>query len=265
MTVFEKLDAIRTNVDRHRVEPLFSEEVTAITSRYQTTISAEENNLLRVMAKMIAYSNNAPSDKVSNLLDSGCFEEAFHGFDLSAVAKDNPEKVIANHWSKIRAIRFKKKIGYIIDCAKVLQKQGGRNTIESLYQNQNLPVNLTCSGDIDIFWQKFDLLLDRYQHERMPYFKNMTTLLHLLLHIGFPCVKPDLIVMRTAAQLGLVQGRENHNQYRPDERRLVVRTIQEYGLSRAIHPAVIDRYLLVHGGQRVSVQFVDQGFMPSMI
>jgi len=265
MTIFEKLDAIKANVDRYRVEPLFSEEVATITSRYQTTISAEKNNLLRVMAKMIAYSNNAPSDKVSALLDSGYFEEAFHGFDLSTVANANPEKVIATHWPKIRAIRFQKKIGSIIDCARVLLKHGGRSTIESLYQQQKLPVVLTNTGDIDLFWQKFTLLLDQYHHERMPYFKNMTTLLHLLLHIGFPCVKPDLIVMRSAAQLGLVQGRENHNQYRPHERKLVVKTIQEYGLSRSIHPAVIDRYLLVHGGQKDSVQFVNQSFISSVI
>jgi hypothetical protein len=51
MTIFEKLDNIRQTVDRHRIEPLFTEEVDALTTRYQTTVANERNNLLRVMAR----------------------------------------------------------------------------------------------------------------------------------------------------------------------------------------------------------------------
>lgn len=266
MTVFEKLDAVRAKVDLYKVEPLFSIEVSALKSRYETTVTREGNNLLRVMAKLIAYSNNAPSDKVSQLLETDHFERAFHRFDLAAVASDNPEQIVESHWPTIKAIRFQKKVGYIVECARLLLKYGkDEATIESLYQQHNIPVQLTNSGDIDCFWQKIDAILSRYEREGMPYFKNMTTLLHLLLHVGFPCVKPDLVVMRTAAQIGLVQGRENHNAYRPVERKLVVKTIQEYCLSRSVHPAIIDLYLLVHGRQRDSIQYVSKGFTPAAV
>ncbi|QEM69522.1 hypothetical protein FO488_16065 [Geobacter sp. FeAm09] len=263
MTVFEKLDEIMAKVDLHKIEPLFSIEVSALNSRYETTITREGNNLLRVMAKLIAYSNNAPSDKITQLLETDYFELAFHRFDLAAVASDTPERIVKSHWPTIKAIRFQKKVGYIVECARLLLEHGkDKATIESLYQQYNIPTKLANSEDIDSFWQKFDTLLIRYERERMPYFKNMTTLLHLLLHVGFPCVKPDLVVMRTAAQIGLVQGRDNHNAYRPAERKLVVKTIQEYCLSRSVHPAIIDLYLLVHGRQLDSIKYVSQDFIP---
>ena len=265
MTIFEKLDDIRQTVDRHRVEPLFTEELDALTNRYQTTVTTEENNLLRVMAKLIAYSNNAPSDKVTQMLEkTNHFEDAFHGFDLSAVANADPEKILDNHWHNLKAIRFRKKIEAITKCASIL-KATGNPTIESLYQQNRLPVELSSGRDINTFWQQFEAMLARYEKQGMPHFRQDTTLLHLLLHIGFPCVKPDLIVMRTAAVLGIVPDRENHNQYRPHEKKLAVKTIQEYCLARGIKPAVMDLYLLVYGGQRDSVRYVDQGFTPAVI
>lgn len=265
MTVFEKLDKIRQRVDKHRIEPLFSEELAALSSRYQTTVATEGNNLLRVMAKLIAYSNNAPSDKVTHMLEkTSHFEDAFHGFDLSAVATAAPEKILDGHWQNLKAIRFRKKVEAITKCASILKKSGN-STIESLYRQNRLPVELTSVRDIDTFWQQFEAMLDRFEKQGMPHFRQDTTLLHLLLHIGFPCVKPDLIVMRTAAMLGIVPGRENHNQYRPHEKKLAVKTIQEYCLARGIKPAAMDLYLLVYGGQRDSVRYVDQGFTPAVI
>jgi hypothetical protein len=265
MTVFEKLDKIRQRVDKHRLEPLFSEELATLSCRYQTTVATEENNLLRVMAKLIAYSNNAPSDKVTQMLErTNHFENAFHGFDLSAVANATPEKILDEHWHNLKAIRFRKKVGAITKCACIL-KAAGNPTIESLYQQNRLPVELTSARDIDTFWQQFEAMLDRFGKQGMPHFRQDTTLLHLLLHIGFPCVKPDLIVMRTAAMLGIVPDRENHNQYRPHEKKLAVKTIQEYCLARGIKPAVMDLYLLIYGGQRDSVRYVDQGFTPAVM
>jgi hypothetical protein len=177
---------------------------------------------------------------------------------LTALADADPEKILDSHWHNLKSIRFRKKVSAITKCACILNA-AGNPTIESLYQQNRLPVELSSDRDIETFWQQFEAMLARYQKQGMPHFRQDTTLLHLLLHIGFPCVKPDLIVMRTAAMLGIVPGRENHNQYRPREKKLAVKTIQEYCLARGMHPAVIDLYLLVYGGQRDSIRFVDQG------
>jgi len=263
MTVFDKLDTIRAKVDAKRNEPLFSEEIRSLENRYQTTVTSEQNNLLRVMAKLICYSNNAPSDKVTQLIDSRKFERIFHDFELTALAKEDPENIIDSEWHNLTAIRFKKKIPAIIRCAKLLQ-DGGSTTIESIYSGNKLPVELKTESDIDNFWLCFDLMLAKYEKQEMPHFKNMTTLLHLLLHLGFPCVKPDLIVMKVAALIGLVPTRENLNTYRPVERKIVVKTIQQYCLSRNIKPAVMDLYFLVFGGQKDSLKYVN-GFIPFSI
>ena len=96
----------------------------------------------------------------------------------------------------------------------------------------------------------------------MPYYKNITTLLHLLLHLGFPCLKPDLIVMTVAAKIGIVAERKNHNTYGFKERKLAVKTIQQYCLNRNIKPAVMDLYILIYGGQKDALRYVNRGFDP---
>lgn len=260
MTLFQKLDMIRAKVDAHRNEPLFSEEVASLKRRHQETITKEGNNLLRVMAKLIAYSNNAPSNKVTELIEGPHFERIFHDFDIAAVADDDAERLIELEWHNLTAFRFKKKVPAIIKCAKILRKNNIA-TIDSLISKHRVPVELKSEKDVEMFWLQFESVLAEYERQEMPHFKNMTTLLHLLLHLGFPCVKPDLIVMKVAASIGIVNRRTNHNAYRPNERKLVVRTIQNYCLTKNLNPVVMDLYFLIYGGQKDSVKYA-KGLVP---
>ena len=261
--VFDKFDKIREKVDACRNEPLFSEEVSSRNNRYENTITSENNNLLRVMAKLIAYSNNAPSDKVNEMLEAGVFERVFHNFDLFIVANENPKHIINNEWHELKAIRFKKKIKTIITCANLIKEHYNQDfSIESLYKKYKLPINLRNESDITNFWKQFDIILKEFQRIDMPYYKNITTLLHLLLHLGFPCVKPDLIVMKVSAMMGIINRRANHNTYNIEERKIAVKTIQEYCLSRNIKPAVMDLYLLIYGGQKDTLKYVNHNFFP---
>lgn len=257
MNSLEKLDALKSKVDKVKKEPLFSEEVKMRTERYERTVEKEKNNLLRVMASLIAFSNNAPSDTVGELIERGVFEKVFHRFDLDVVANLNADNVVGSYWHEIRSIRFQKKIQAIIDCAKLLQRIGKeKSTIEALYKSFNLPKEINNESDIIRFWEQFDKILSNYKKLGMPYFKNDTTLLHLLLHMGFPCVKPDLIVMKVAASLGIVPDKDNYNTYSPAEKKLVVTTIQKYCLQRNLKPAVLDLYFLIYGGQKYYLNYV---------
>lgn len=261
MTIFEKLDSIITDINHHKVDPQFTNEINSRNNRYETTVEVEKNNLLRVMATLIAFSNNAPSDSVANMLDNGVFEKVFHNFDLVKVSELNPESVVANEWDKLRVIRFKKKVEAIIKCAKLLIKSGQEKaTIESLFKSYNLPKDIKSESDIDKFWEQFDRILAYYKRIDMPYFKNYTTLLHLLLHLGFPCIKPDLIVMKVAASIGIVKPRDDHNTYSDYEKINVVQTIQKYCLLNKIKPAVIDTYLLIYGGQKYYLGYVNNSY-----
>jgi hypothetical protein len=124
LNIYEKLDVLKLKVDKVKKEPIFSEEINIRNNRYERTVETEKNNLLRVMASLIAFSNNAPSDTVGEMIESGVFEKVFHNFDLDIVAKLNADTIIANNWHNIRCIRFKKKALAIIDCAKLLKKIG---------------------------------------------------------------------------------------------------------------------------------------------
>lgn len=257
MDIYEKLDTLKLKVDRVKKEPIFSEEVNTRNNRYEKTVETEKNNLLRVMASLIAFSNNAPSDKVGEMIESGVFEKVFHKFDLDIVTNLNADKIITDNWHSIRSIRFKKKVDAIIDCARLLQKIGkDKSNIESLYKSFNLPKTIYSEADIGKFWEQFDRILVNYKRLGMPYFKNDTTLLHLLLHLGFPCIKPDLIVMKVAASLGIVADKDNYNTYSPSEKKLVVTTIQRYCLQRNIKPAVLDLYFLIYGGQKYYLNYI---------
>jgi len=261
--IFDKFDKIKEKVDAYRNQPLFSEEVYSRNNRYENTITSENNNLLRVMAKLIAYSNNAPSDKVNEMLEAGVFERVFHNFDLFIVANENPKHIINNEWHELKAIRFKKKIKTIITCANLIKEHYNQDfSIESLYKKYKLPINLRNESDITNFWKQFDIILKEFQRIDMPYYKNITTLLHLLLHLGFPCVKPDVIIMRVAAKIKIIPERANHNTYNIEERRKVVKTIQEYCLSRNIKLAVMDLYSLIYGGQKDALKYVNSKFSP---
>ena len=266
MDIFEKIDTIRLRVESYKKEPLFSDEVQARNKRYETTITAEKNNLLRVMASLIAYSNNAPSDKVFDMLERGTFEKVFANFDLDIVASMNPQEIIAREWHNIRVIRFMKKVEAIARCAKLLTSNNRPiSTIDAIYKSYNIPNELKSEADITIFWEQFDKLYSYFSKIDMPYFKNDTTLLHLLLHLGFPCIKPDLIVMKVAATIGIIKSKDNHNTYSKSEKKLVVSTIQKYCLFRNIKPAVMDFYILIFGGQKDALKFVKYGYTPLVI
>ncbi len=261
--MYQKLDALRTKIDLCAVTPLFSQEIQSRTNRYAETVARENNNLLRVMASLIAYSNNAPSDAVAAILESGVFERVFFHFDIRTVARMNPDWIIENNWGAIRDIRFKKKVGAIITCAKLLASNRNSNiSIETFFDNYNLPKELATEDDINRFWQQYDYLLAGFIVMDMPYFKNDTALLHLLLYLGFPCIKPDLIVMKVAAAIGLIDSRKDYTLCSLKERKSVVRTVQEYCCSRKIKPEVMDLYLLIFGGQNYARRYVSDGYVP---
>lgn len=266
MDIFNIFDAIRTNVDSYARKQMLSDEISSRNNRYENTVLAEKNNLLRVMATLIAFSNNAPSDAVGEIIEGGIFERVFYNFDLDKVASLNPDNIVSREWDNIKSIRFKKKVDAIVKCAKLLKKNGNdKATIESIYKNYNLPKDINNENDIVKFWEQFDRIFASFKKSDMPYFKNDTTLLHLLLHLGFPCIKPDLIVMKVAASLGIVKARDNHNTYSSDEKKLVVKTIQKYCILQNIKPAVMDLYILIYGGQKYALRYVVNGYVPISI
>ncbi len=250
--IFNSIDKIVGEVYSARIDPKFSEEIEKRNQRNPTTIQ-DDNDVLRRFARLIAFSQNAPSDKVSDMLDKGIFDDIFHNFEVDEVAKMNPEFIIDHYWDKIRVIRFKKKIHFIVDCANsliLIERECG--SFAALLKD--IPVSLKSRNDVEIFWEKFNVLKNNLEKVNMPFFRQSTSLLHFLLHIGYDCIKPDVIIMEVAKNLGIVSSNSEK------DRLQVVKFIQLYSISRRIRPSIVDFYLLIYGGQRWAKKFVHASF-----
>lgn len=249
---FKSIDSIIENVEDAKVEPKLSEEVKKRNQKNPATIQ-DDNDVLKQFARLIAFSQNAPSDKVGDMLNKGIFEGIFHNFEIDKIIKMNPNNIIARHWNKIRVIRFKKKINSIIGCAKSLSliKSKHGSFIALL---KDIPINLKSEADIEEFWQGFNHLKNELEIAYMPFFKKPTSLLHFLLSIGYDCIKPDLVVMKVAKKVGIVSADSEK------EKLQVVKFVQRYSIARKIRPSIVDFYLLIYGGQRWAKRFVTSSF-----
>jgi len=251
---FDRLDEIVRQVDCARKEPEFSREVTAREARSPEAIK-DDCEALRRLARLIAFSQGANSDLVEEMLDKGTFEEVFRGFDVDRVAEMDPQELIARYWHKISVIRFRRKIDSIVRCAEALRQIRGRcGSFLGLLEQSGMPRHLVSEADVERFWSAFEIIRGELTTVDMPFFRRPTTLLHLLLHVGYPCLKPDRVVMKVAMAIGLADSE------REEEKLQAVRLIQQYCLRRKMTPAVVDLYLLIYGGQRWARRFVAEWF-----
>jgi 3-methyladenine DNA glycosylase Tag len=245
---YSKIDSVIKSVSLNIIEPYFTMETKKRNNRIK-----ENKNILRTFAIMICFSQNAKSSPVERMINSGLLDSAFKDFTLEEVVIMNPEEIIKNNWSLgLSVIRFPSKIFSIIKCAQSLLKiNNDIGSFKNLLSKSKIPEKLRTEDDVKKFWEGFDYLRTELKRFEMPFFTNVTTLLHLLLDLGYECVKPDLIVMRVAKGLGIVDNEKG-------EKNLVrvVKTLQLYSLNKNLSPAVLDLYFMIYGGQSWAKQFV---------
>ena len=244
-SIFLKLDNIISRINKYKIEPLLSVEINSREQREPKTLKSD-SDFLRAVAILITFSQNARSDKVKSIWDNtDYFEQAFCDFNVNAVANLDPQKVIIDYWDKIKVIRFKKKINSIIRCAQIIKKIGSKQgSFLRFFNRVDIPKRIKNKEDLDKFWAGFNHLLSELKKTEMPFLGNTTTLLHMLLDMGYDCVKPDIILLKFAGEIGI------------SDKKKFVRILQEYSLSRDIRPSVIDLYLLIYGKQLDAKHFV---------
>ena len=241
---FEYIDLIRRKINAARKEPEFSERLSERAQRTPASLQSDRD-VLRIFARLIAYSQNAKATLVSGMLSKGIFETAFRNFEVEQVRMMKPAAVEAMYWDAISAIRFKRKIRAIISSAESLSSiQAKYGSFIELLERTDIPPILRSAADVERFWQGFDNLLLVLKKEKMPFFKCTTSLLHFLLSVGYDCIKPDIIVMRVAKKGNMVPSETGD-----ENRRKVVKDIQFYSIDRQIRPSVVDLYFLIYGGQ----------------
>ena len=251
MEIFEQIDNIIKKVDKYKIEPIFSIEKKARNSR-KVADELSESKIIEIFTTLIAYSQNANSILVEEIIKKGIFKVIFADFDIDEIVKMNPCDLADNYWEKISGIRQQAKLFHIVSLARKIKKIGSFNELLTLTE---IPKVIKTEKDIDDFWIGFKKLKKVMEINKVPFFRSTTSLLHFLLETGYDCVKPDLVIMKVSRKIGIVDKESG-------DRNLIktVRTIQEYSIDRKIRPSIIDLYFLIDEGQLGAKKFVKNEF-----
>lgn len=247
---FEKIDDIISRVNAHQTPALAGD--IAERSKWSPTLDLSDGDFLKNCIELIAYSQQAQALLVTELIDKGVFDKVFLNYDLEAVANLQHEHLRTKYWNQIGAIRFPQKLEAMVGCAQSLLQIKKQHPSFMVYlRSLKLPVELQSQSDIDVFWSEFATVQQYLQQKQMPFFNNLTSLCHLLMTLGYACIKPDSAVMGAAIKIGIVSSGNNTAKptYSDVKRREVVKTMQNYCISRSFNIRVLDGYLLIYGGQ----------------
>ena len=250
--VFEGIDSVIENINRFKVEPKFSKEIKKRNDRGVKTETSREE-LFSILVELIAFSNAAKSYRVKEIIEEDVLKEVLAGYEVEKVAKMNPCDLVDEHWEKIKGIRQKTKLFQIVSVARIFQKG---NKFEEFLKQSGIPVRLKSVKDIAKFWDGFKALKKEMKKKSVPYLQSTTSLLHLLLEMGYDCAKPDSAVMKVSKRLGIINNAKTNDK----DLQETVKTIQEYSIWRKYKPSVVDLYFLIEGGQSGVKELVEPRF-----
>ncbi len=249
--IFQHIDNIIKKIDSYKIEPIFSNEIEFRKNR-KVSDDLTENEIIEIFTTLIAFSQNANSKLVEQTIKTGIFKEIFANFDINQIVKMNPCDLADKYWNKIGGIRQQSKLFHIVSLARKIKRIGSFN---KLLTDTEIPKVIKTANDIDDFWKGFYKLKKVMETNKVPFFRSTTSLLYFLLETGYDCVKPDLVIMKVAKKIGIVEKESG-------DKNLIqtVRTIQEYSVDRKIRPSVIDLYFLIDEGQLGAKKFVKDEF-----
>ena len=248
---YQTIDLLIERIDKYRIEPEFTEQLKLRNER-KVPNNLTENEIIEIFTTLIAYSQNANSKLVEQILETGIFNKVFADFDIKEIVRMNPCDLADKYWYKIGGIRQQAKLFHIVSLARKINRIG---SFSKLLTETEIPKEIKNKIDIDKFWTGFKNLKKIMEENKIPFFRSTTSLLHFLLHIGYDCVKPDLVVMKVAKKIGIVEKETG-------EKNLIktVRTIQEYSVYKKIRPSIVDFYFLIDEGQLGIKKFVKNEF-----
>jgi 3-methyladenine DNA glycosylase Tag len=111
--IFSDIDNIIKTVDLFKIDTLFDEEKNRRQNKIVSTL-LDDNQILKTLSYLIAYSQNSNSETVEQVLKSGRFDKAFEDFNIDKVVKLNPCDIADNHWASIKGIRQQAKLFHIV-------------------------------------------------------------------------------------------------------------------------------------------------------
>jgi hypothetical protein len=251
--LFATIDRLIANIDAHRLSPHFETELSRRTE-LEVPHLADNRTVLRHIAHIIAFAN-ADSKRVKAMVESGAYDKVWQEFDLELVSKMNPCEIAEQHWATLSSIRSRTKIFQVVMAARALLS---RANVAKFLNDCDIPRKAVTLEQVAQFWVKFKELQNLMAEADIPFVRSTTSLSHLLLHLGYDCIKPDVIVMRVAQRLKIIDDDPKKDK----NLRKVARVLQEYAVSRGMRPGVVDMYFLIQEGQSEARDWVQPNFKP---
>lgn len=248
--LFASIDRLIANIDRHRHPVEFDKELQRRNGLAVAKL-ATNNEVFKQLSQIIAFAH-ADSERVRLMIERGDYAAALQDYDVVEVSKLNPCDLVDKHWGKISSIMSRAKVFFLVSAARTLVKMGD---FSAELDNCGIPQRVQSEEDLKQFWKGFQTLRKRMKTLDIPYLKSTTSLSHLLLHLGYDCIKPDVIVMRTAEKLGIVDNPRSEYSLKK-----VGLLLQEYALSRGLRPSIVDMYFLIQEGQSDARRWVTPDF-----
>ncbi len=266
--IFFKLDNIIEDIHKYVVEPDFSQDVKRRAGGMIPSFDLTDEYILQRMILLIAFSQQAKSSLVGELMDNGAFERIFASYSPKDVAKLDPEYLKNTYWDnpskpreRLAPLRFPSKLNSMVDCAKSLMEISARHgSFMKFLQKQGFPLKADTPNNQKLFWDSFEKTRSYLVDIKCPFFSEFTSLCHLLQDIGFDCAKPDSVVMGVAARLGIIESSDTKGQKPLRDRKVVIQFMQKYSAYKNIKTSVLDLYFLIYGGQSYSKRYVRPEF-----
>jgi 3-methyladenine DNA glycosylase Tag len=146
--VFDRIDELLERIRKHADEPEFSR---VFEEREQPPdYEVADNDVLRTMIELIAFSQGARADRIGAMRERGVFEEVFGSFEPASVARMDPEEIRKKHWTgKLSPMRFPDKINKMVACAESLHQIAKRHASYMRFLKEKGFIQKrtsTCSG-----------------------------------------------------------------------------------------------------------------------
>lgn len=265
--LFRKIDEIVENIHRHAVEPLFSMDIMRRSAGLPTSAFSDEY-IMKRMILLIAFSERVQSKVIEKMVQAGVFNRVFVSYAPSDVAKLDPAKLEKMYWDnpskpneRLAPLYKRSKLRSMVGCAEGLLKIASQHgSFMQFIEQQKFPNKIDSLEKQRRFWESFDYTRAYLENIGIPFFKEFTSLCHLLQDIGFDCAKPDSRVMEAAERLGIIGNKTREGQRPLKERKLVIQVMQMYAAHKNIKTPVVDLYFLIYGGQTDAKKFVTPEF-----
>lgn len=252
MNLIEKqIDKIIDRVNLFKIEPNFENDYNERVNRKILRINSE-SELLKIFVRLIAFSSQAKSDLVKDLINRKTLDKVFANYNVELVAKMNPCDLVDAYWEECTVIRQRTKFFQIVMFARLIKRN---KSVLSLLTNPNLPISIKSLKHIDDFWIGFKELQTALKDVKAPFLRETTTLLHFLLDNGYYCIKPDSAVMKASLNLKIVDKVSGETNFIK-----AVKFFQNYAFKMKIKPAVLDLYLLIDGKQKDAQKLVSKKY-----